>query len=99
MGLDRDTTQDAGALPGKWQEQSGVCLWECRKAYAADGGRGESVDVIFLNPPKSGSDKAFLESCLKLAPERITNVFCNPETMRRDVRVPEESIRQRKSAR
>ncbi len=46
--------------------------------------RGEKADVVFMDPPRSGSDEAFLSSLVKLKPKRIVYVSCNPETQARD---------------
>ncbi|MGP4039566.1 23S rRNA (uracil(1939)-C(5))-methyltransferase RlmD [Gracilibacillus sp. D59] len=48
--------------------------------------RGEKADVVFMDPPRSGSDEAFLSSLVKLKPERIVYVSCNPVTQVRDMR-------------
>ena len=39
-----------------------------------------------MDPPRAGSDEAFLSSAVKLAPKRIVYVSCNPETLARDVK-------------
>lgn len=44
-----------------------------------------SVDVVFMDPPRAGSDKAFLNSVLSLSPQRIVYISCNPETQKRDL--------------
>lgn len=44
------------------------------------------VDVVFMDPPRAGSDEAFLSSAVKLAPKRIVYVSCNPETLARDLK-------------
>lgn len=44
-----------------------------------------SMDVVFMDPPRAGSDEAFLSSAVKLAPKRIVYVSCNPETLARDL--------------
>lgn len=46
---------------------------------------GEKADIVFLDPPRAGSDEAFLSSVLKLAPKRIVYISCNPETQARDL--------------
>ncbi|SIS46150.1 23S rRNA (uracil(1939)-C(5))-methyltransferase RlmD [Salimicrobium flavidum] len=46
---------------------------------------GEKADVVILDPPRSGSDEAFLSSVAKLAPSRVVYVSCNPETQARDL--------------
>ena len=46
---------------------------------------GEHCDVLFIDPPRAGSDTAFLSCALTLAPRRIVYVSCNPETLARDL--------------
>ena len=58
--------------------------------YRADAKAGEKngadeVDVIFMDPPRAGSDEAFLSSVVTLAPKRVVYVSCNPETLARDL--------------
>jgi len=43
------------------------------------------VDVVLMDPPRAGSDEAFLSSVIKLKPKRIVYVSCNPETLARDL--------------
>lgn len=63
------------------------------KFYHADAGKfmvsmaeaGEKADVVFMDPPRVGSDEAFLSSVVKLNPKRVVYVSCNPETLARDL--------------
>ena len=48
--------------------------------------QGEKIDVVFMDPPRAGSDEAFLSSVVKCNPERIVYVSCNPETLARDLK-------------
>ncbi|WP_431801487.1 23S rRNA (uracil(1939)-C(5))-methyltransferase RlmD [Halobacillus andaensis] len=48
--------------------------------------RNEKADVVIMDPPRSGSDEAFLSSVVKLQPKRIVYVSCNPETQARDLK-------------
>ena len=43
-------------------------------------------DIVFMDPPRAGSDERFLSSLLKCAPKRIVYISCNPETLARDLR-------------
>lgn len=45
----------------------------------------ESFDVVFMDPPRNGSDEAFLEAVAEAHPEKVVYVSCNIETQRRDV--------------
>ena len=47
---------------------------------------GEKADVVFMDPPRAGSDKRFLSSVITLSPEKIVYISCNPETLERDLR-------------
>ena len=48
--------------------------------------QGEKIDVVFMDPPRAGSDEAFLSSVVKCSPKRIVYVSCNPETLARDLK-------------
>ena len=47
---------------------------------------GMRPDVVFMDPPRAGSDRKFLSALLKTAPERIIYVSCDPETLARDLK-------------
>ena len=47
---------------------------------------GEKADVVFMDPPRAGSDERFLKSLIRLSPERVIYISCNPETLARDLR-------------
>lgn len=44
-----------------------------------------NIDTVFMDPPRAGSDKAFLSSIVKLSPERVVYISCNIETQKRDL--------------
>ena len=46
---------------------------------------GEHADVVFMDPPRAGSDEKFMSSLLKLNPEKVVYISCNPETLARDL--------------
>ncbi len=55
--------------------------------YMTDVARmGEHFDVVFMDPPRAGSTKVFVEALVELAPERVVYISCNPETLARDLK-------------
>ena len=61
--------------------------------YNNDAGRfmvnmaanGEHVDVVLMDPPRSGSTEEFMDAVAILNPDRVVYVSCNPETLARDL--------------
>ncbi len=47
--------------------------------------RKEKADVVFMDPPRTGSDKRFIDSVARLAPDRVVYISCNPVTLKRDL--------------
>lgn len=62
--------------------------------YAGDAGKltdylysaGEKADVVVFDPPRKGADELTLNTILKMAPEKIVYVSCNPATLARDLK-------------
>ena len=48
--------------------------------------RGETLDVVLMDPPRSGSDEAFLDALIHMKPARVVYVSCDPETLARDLK-------------
>ena len=55
---------------------------EYMEQMARDGMR---PDLVFLDPPRAGSDERFLSSLLRCAPKKVVYVSCDPETLARDL--------------
>lgn len=52
------------------------------EAMAANG---EHADLVFMDPPRSGSDRKFLSSVITLNPKKIVYISCGPDTLARDL--------------
>lgn len=48
--------------------------------------KGQKVDVVFMDPPRSGSNETFMSSVVKLGPEKVVYVSCGPDTLARDLK-------------
>ena len=61
--------------------------------YEADAGdfmveaaaMGEKFDLVIMDPPRAGASLEFLRSLIKLSPEKIVYISCNPNTQSRDL--------------
>ncbi len=84
--LNRDAVRDA--IAGAKRNGIGNIRF-----YQADAGAfmeelaqsGEKVDVVLMDPPRTGSSQQFLASLVRLGPQRVVYVSCNPETLARDL--------------
>lgn len=45
----------------------------------------QSVDVVFMDPPRSGSTEQFLNSLILMNPKKVVYISCNPITLERDL--------------
>ena len=61
-----------------YENDAGIFMTEMAAA-------GEHADVVFMDPPRAGSDEAFLSSIVTLAPKKVVYISCNPQTQARDL--------------
>jgi len=62
-------------------------LGEAKKVLSSLAQEVYSPQVIVADPPRGGMHKKVISSILKLEPERIIYVSCNPSTLARDLKV------------
>lgn len=46
----------------------------------------EKIDVVIIDPPRSGSTETFMKALEKLNPKKIVYISCNPHTQFRDIK-------------
>ncbi|MBD5547094.1 MAG: 23S rRNA (uracil(1939)-C(5))-methyltransferase RlmD [Lachnospiraceae bacterium] len=84
--LNKDAVRDAIA-GAKKNQISNIRFYQ---ADAGDfmvkmAGSDEKVDVVLMDPPRTGSSEKFLKALVKLGPQKIVYVSCNPETLAKDL--------------
>ena len=67
-----------------YTEDAGQFMLKTSEQMLQDKNAG--IDVVFMDPPRAGSDENFMGSVVKLAPEKVVYVSCNPETLARDLK-------------
>ncbi|MCF0132164.1 MAG: 23S rRNA (uracil(1939)-C(5))-methyltransferase RlmD [Pseudobutyrivibrio sp.] len=63
--------------------------------YTGDAGKymeqmaanGQKADVVFMDPPRSGSTKQFIDAVAVLSPKKVVYVSCGPDTLARDLKL------------
>ncbi len=43
------------------------------------------IDAVILDPPRTGSDEAFLSSVVRISPAKVIYISCNPRTLAKDL--------------
>ena len=84
---DRDAVRDAvGNAKRNGIKNARFYQGDAGKFMVAMAEEGEKADVVFMDPPRSGSDEAFMNSVVTMQPEKIVYISCNPETQVRDLK-------------
>jgi 23S rRNA (uracil1939-C5)-methyltransferase len=47
---------------------------------------GKQADVVFMDPPRSGSTEVFIRAVAKLKPSKVVYISCGPESLARDLK-------------
>ena len=78
----RDARENArhNGVENAWFTVADAGSFMCRLAA-----EGQAIDVVLMDPPRSGSTPEFLDACVRLSPRRIVYISCNPETQVRDL--------------
>ena len=65
-------------------------MW-CSREYIRGFNKEENIapNIVFVDPPRRGLDKNTIDNILKLRPEKVIYISCNPATMVRDINMME----------
>ena len=85
--LNKDAVMDA-VCNAKRNEISNIRFYQndAGKFLVNMAEQGMKLDVLLMDPPRSGSDEAFLSSVAKLQPKKVVYISCGPDTLVRDVK-------------
>lgn len=83
--LNRDAVKDAVSNAKRNNMQNiGFLCGDAGDYMTMHAERDEKTDVVFMDPPRSGSTPEFIKAVDMLAPDRVVYISCNPETLARD---------------
>lgn len=85
--LNRDAVRDA-RINAKANNIKNIDfrLGDAGEFMSAMAAENQKADVVFMDPPRAGSDEKFLSSLVQLSPKRVVYISCNPVTLERDLR-------------
>ncbi len=85
--LNKDAVKDA-RINAKRNEVKNISFYEkdAGQFLVQMAEQNVKVDVVVMDPPRTGSDEAFLSSVVKIKPKRVVYVSCGPETLVRDLK-------------
>lgn len=86
--LNQDAVRDA--IQNAKRNQIENIEFYCNDAgrfLSAMAAKGERVDVVLMDPPRSGSTVEFIDAVAVMKPKRVIYISCGPETLARDLRI------------
>ncbi len=48
---------------------------------------GDKADLVFMDPPRSGSTPEFIKSLITLAPKKVVYISCSPDSLANDLKL------------
>lgn len=84
--LNKDAVRDANTN-AKLNQVKNIRFYnnDAGKFMVQMASQGASADVVFLDPPRSGSTEEFVNAVSILKPKRVVYVSCGPDTLARDL--------------
>ena len=84
--LNKDAVRDA-RINAKMNEIKNIDIYEndASRFMVQMAEAGDHADVVFMDPPRSGSTEIFMDSMFKLNPDRVVYISCSPDSLARDL--------------
>ena len=84
--LNKDAVKDA-QLNAKINEVKNITFYEndATRFMQQMAESGDKVDLVFMDPPRSGSTPEFIESLRILGPKKVVYISCSPDSLARDL--------------
>jgi 23S rRNA (uracil1939-C5)-methyltransferase len=84
--LNRDAVRDA-VVNAKLNEATNIEFYknDAGEFMSQMAAKGDTADVVFMDPPRNGSTPQFMDAVAVLKPNKIVYVSCNPVTLERDL--------------
>ena len=84
--LNKDAVKDA-INNAKLNQIKNIRFWneDAGKYMVRMAAEHDKADVVFMDPPRSGSTPEFIQSVNTLKPKRVVYVSCDPVTLKRDL--------------
>ena len=84
--LNKDAVKDA-ILNAKINEIKNITFYEndATRFMQQMADSGDKVDLVFMDPPRSGSTPEFISSMIALAPRKVVYISCSPDSLARDL--------------
>lgn len=86
--LNKDAVKDA-ILNAKINEVKNITFYQndATRFMQQMADSGDSVDLVFMDPPRSGSTPEFISSMVSLSPKKIVYISCSPESLANDLKL------------
>ena len=84
--LNKDAVKDA-ILNAKINEIKNITFYEndATRFMQQMAESGDKVDLVFMDPPRSGSTPEFISSMIALSPKKVVYISCSPDSLARDL--------------
>ena len=84
--LNKDAVKDA-RINAKINDVNNITFYEndATRLMQQMAESGDKVDVVFMDPPRSGSTPEFIDAVATLSPGKVVYISCSPDSLARDL--------------